>query len=128
MDPILFSLCGIGLFLAGFIVGQLNVRRFYGQEIKRIEDRHHAELERLQGALVYRDIEPMKTAERIEPAPDPEDRLSRIASEETIAAGAAAIKADYQIIGVPISEEEARLQAIAILAGTPLEVDGPTGG
>lgn len=56
--------------------------------------------------------------------PDAEARMQRRIKEETIQAGVAAIKADYAQAGIPITDEEARAQAIAFLNGDTIPLPG----
>lgn len=78
---------------------------------------------------------PVAEAERTPAEPDAETRVreivsidvaaqNRAAQDERIAIGADAIRRQYQQMGLTISEDEARLQAEAMLAGRAPVADG----
>lgn len=113
------------------------------QEVARITAAHDAELLRLNAAAVARATEvdalaksmtdvvstavlggPRQEAKVIPMQPDAEMRGIRKIREESIQAGMNAIRADYDAQGIPISDEELRLQAIAFIEGDTASVFG----
>lgn len=103
-------LAGVGLGFAGGMMIERRVSALI----------HEGEMQRLVNLLTIGVIEPK--AERMPQPPSAEKRALSMITEDRIANAAAVIIDKYKEKGMTISEEEAMLQARAMLAGrSPLE-------
>jgi hypothetical protein len=86
--------------------------------LNKLGESHAEELHRLGNMRIagVPDIPPAK----ITPAPEqPEDRLGRMAREQSVQAGVDSLRAKYVALGQPITEDEARRQVENMLSGLP---------
>lgn len=101
------------LFLAGLCLGWA-----IGQEVtRRIMEPHHlAELKRMATLLQYGSLT-LEPSRRFEGPPDAMQRAQKRIHDDKVKNGTAVIVDLYKQKGLTISEEEARLQVEAMLAG-----------
>lgn len=95
----------------------------FAYAIKKMREAHEREIVRLEGALKYGDTQPLREAIPVAGEKEPEARLEQAFSEQAIQNGVARIKSDYSQLGIPITDEEARAQAIAALVGLPIQAE-----
>lgn len=119
-----FAVCTLALWSALWYATEARAERMmrhayeamYTEHIARLNDAHAAELDRVTRAIAYGT--PNAPAAVVVPsAPDAEHRLQRRVQEDTIAAGAAALKAEYESAGLMLTDDEAREQAASMLLG-----------
>ena len=87
-----------------------------------LNNSHAEELKRLANMKVAGTTE-IPAAVRIPMKPDAEARASAQIREETIQRGAERLKEEYHRAGMALSDEEARLQAEAMLSGRQPSLD-----
>lgn len=135
----------LAAFLLGFVLGGVVVaflaRRAHGDVVaeqralyeavaEREAGRHRAEVDRLSNLRSYGTPE-LPAAQRIERAPDAEERLARQIDDVRVEAMNAAVergytelKAAYEEAGMSFSDEEIREHARQMLQGNAIEVAG----
>lgn len=96
-----------------------DTRVMHAREIERIVALHRDELTRL-GNMAQTSRPDIPDATRIPAKPDAELRLLTMIREDTITRGAERLREEYKAAGLELSEEEARLQAAAMLNGESL--------
>lgn len=96
------------------------LRREHLDEIERMMTLHREELDRL-GNMVQSGRPVIPDAEALPPRPDAELRMLTSIREDQITRGAEQLKAMYAESNLVLSDEEARLQANAMLQGEPLD-------
>ena len=110
MIPLLIAV-GVACFAAGVCVGSYCMMNV-------MDDRHLAELERMSNMLnAGTPIAP--EAEIVSQQPDAIARVRSKVHEDSVSNLATDIKQRYSDRGLALSEEEARIQAEAILMGKP---------
>jgi len=101
-----------------------DLRAEHLREIERIVAFHRDEIERLTNAMQFGRAS-LPDAERISAPADAETRVLKAIGEDTradaITRGAENLKQMYQEAGLILSDEEARLQASAMVHGEPLD-------
>lgn len=106
--PIIVMAVAAGLF-AGLAIGQEVARRI-------MEPRHLAELKRMATLLQYGTLT-LEPARKIDPPPDAMQRAQKRIHDDKVRNGTTVLMGLYKDKGIPISEEEARLQVEAMIAG-----------